>query len=162
MVSSSAFGRALFCLLLVWDGWTALVKTSPRIGFASFPCRGIWSWYGNNCSRGWCWGGRENRSGWGRCGRGWAKCQQVVAGRLPIEHVIFIVGRKVNFFCGPLLGRDWAGAEGDGAGLLGVDPRGVSAVLLLVCSAGAAGVVAGLVVVVWLETGMTGGEGSGV
>ncbi|KAK9043163.1 hypothetical protein V6N11_071511 [Hibiscus sabdariffa] len=57
---------------------------------------------------------------------------------------------------------DWAGAEGDGAGLLGVDPRGVSAVLLLVCSAGAAGVVAGLVVVVWLETGMTGGEGGGV
>ncbi|KAL4363468.1 hypothetical protein GQ457_04G020600 [Hibiscus cannabinus] len=45
---------------------------------------------------------------------------------------------------------DWAGAGGDGDGPLGV--------LSPVCSAGAAGVVAGLVVVVWLETGITAGS----
>ncbi|KAL4282680.1 hypothetical protein GQ457_16G012060 [Hibiscus cannabinus] len=105
----------------------------------------------------------------------------MVSGRLPIEHVVLVIRREVKFFGGPLLGRgigglmgssgrggwlvgssrDWAGAGGDGA-WLGVDPRGDSDVLPLDCSAGAAGVVAVLVVVVWLDTGIIGGDAGGV
>ncbi|KAK8644573.1 hypothetical protein V6N13_123876 [Hibiscus sabdariffa] len=57
--------------------------------------------------------------------------------------------------------RHWAAVDGGGE-KLGVDPNGVSGILSLLCSARAAGVVAGLLVVVWLETGMTGGDGGGV
>ncbi|KAK8510420.1 hypothetical protein V6N13_100441 [Hibiscus sabdariffa] len=55
---------------------------------------------------------------------------------------------------------DWAAAGGDGEEL-GVDPNGVSGVLSLL-RAGAAGVVVGLAVVVWLEMCTTGGEAGGV
>ncbi|KAL4302479.1 hypothetical protein GQ457_10G010620 [Hibiscus cannabinus] len=105
----------------------------------------------------------------------------MVSGRLPIEHVVLVIRREVKFFGGPLLGRgigglmgssgrdgwlvgssrDWAGAGVDGA-WLGFDPRDDSDVLPLDCSAGAAGVVAVLVVVVWLDTGIIGGDAGGV
>ncbi|KAL4273972.1 hypothetical protein GQ457_13G015860 [Hibiscus cannabinus] len=54
---------------------------------------------------------------------------------------------------------DWARAGGGEE--LGVVPKCVSGVLARLCSC-AAGVVAGLVVVVWLEIGTTGGEAGGV
>ncbi|KAK8628600.1 hypothetical protein V6N13_009187 [Hibiscus sabdariffa] len=56
---------------------------------------------------------------------------------------------------------DWAGAGGEG-GVLRVVPKGVLGVLSLLRSTGAAGVVVGLVVVVWLEMFTTGGEAGGV
>ncbi|KAL4311662.1 hypothetical protein GQ457_01G012210 [Hibiscus cannabinus] len=88
---------------------------------------------------------------------GFGAAERIGAARASVE----VAGPSVNR-CGGAASLDWAGTGGEGEELLGVDPRGVSGVCPLLRSAGAAGVVAGLVVVVWLETGMTGGEGGGV